>query len=135
MANHYLEFSEVIENLTPEEIEWWENEKQRIDDILLHNLTNMNECLDFVVEEDERQVWVRGDECGEPNNVANIVQKFLKKFRPNDCFCLTWAEWCSKLRVGEFGGGALFVTANKIKFCSTYNWIEKVKTAWEEERD
>lgn len=111
MANNYLKFSEVIENLTPDEIEWWKN-------------------TDFIVADGDHHIWLHRDESYDPDEIANIVQKFLKQFRPTDCFCLTWAEYCSKPCIGEFGGGALFVTADDIKSYSTYEWVEKVKAAW-----
>jgi len=33
--------------------------------------------------------------------------------------------------VGEFGGGAVFVTANKIKWQNAYDFIEQQRTAFE----
>ena len=59
-----------------------------------------------------RHLWVYAEESGSPDNVAWLVQKFLKKFRPDQCWSLTYSTTCSKPRVGEFGGGAVFVTAD-----------------------
>ena len=67
---------------------------------------------------------------GNADNVAWLVQKFLKKFRPDQCWSLTYAATCSKPRVGEFGGGAMFVTANKIKWQNAYDFIEEQRTAF-----
>ena len=61
-----------------------------------------------------RHLWVYAEESGNPDNVAWLVQKFLKKFRPDQCWSLTYATTCSKPRAGEFGGGAVFVTADAI---------------------
>ena len=59
-----------------------------------------------------RHLWFYAEESGSPDNVAWLVQKFLKRFRPDQCWSLTYAATCSKPRVGEFGGGAVFVTAD-----------------------
>ena len=72
-----------------------------------------------------RHMWLYTDENGEIELVAHLVQKFLRKFRPKGCWSLTYATTCSKPCVGEFGGGAVFVTAAEIKYESTYGFIEQ----------
>ena len=72
-----------------------------------------------------RHLWVYTEECGAPENIAWLVQKFLKTFRPNQCWSLTYATTCSKPRVGEFGGGAIFVTADEIKWQNAYDFVEE----------
>ena len=56
-----------------------------------------------------RHLWLYAEESGNPDHVAWLVQKFLQKFRPDQYWSLTWAATCSKPRVGEFSGGAVFV--------------------------
>lgn len=46
---------------------------------------------------------------------ASIFQAFLAEFLPDDCIILSWAETCSNSRPGEFGGGAMLITANDIE--------------------
>jgi hypothetical protein len=62
------------------------------------------------------------------------VQKFLKKFRPDQCWSLTYATTCSKPRAGEFGGGAVFVTADEIKWQNAYDFIEDQRAAFKAKR-
>lgn len=62
-----------------------------------------------------RHLWVYAEEGGDPNCVAHLVQKFLCQFRPDQSWSLTYATTCSKLRLGEFAGGAVFVTAETIE--------------------
>ena len=76
-------------------------------------------------------MWLYAEESGNPDNVAWLVQKFLKQFRRDQCWALTYAATCSKPRVGEFGGGAIFVMANKITWQNAYDFIEKQRTAFE----
>jgi hypothetical protein len=72
-----------------------------------------------------QHIWLYADEGAEIDLVAHFVQKFLRKFRPKDCWSLTYATTCSKPQVGEFGGGAVFVTAAEIKYESAYGFIEQ----------
>lgn len=131
MANNYLEFSEIIKNITPKELEWWEKREQEISKAYEEDPDNADDddtmCLDFNIEISAKQIWFNSDENGDPNKVAGIVQQFLKLFRPYECFSLTWACWCSKPRIGAFEGGAMFVTANEIKFYSAYEWLDQIK--------
>lgn len=138
MANNYLQFSEVIPDLKKEEIEWIEialkdysgefNENlepsalfsQLPDDIRkLHKELHpdVSDFLDFgwkVTE--EPTLWLYAEEYGNIEQVATFVGAFLAKFRPTETFEFSWAVWCSKLRIGEFGGGTALVTADWTKW-------------------
>jgi len=78
-----------------------------------------------------RHLWVYAEESGCPDNIAWLVQKFLKKFRPDQCWSLTYSTTCSKPRAGEFGGGAVFVTADTIRWESAYGFIEDQRAAFQ----
>ena len=72
------------------------------------------------------QLWVHDNgEWGNTDNVAHVVQRFLAKFRPKDFWALTWAETCSKPRIGEFNGGGFVVTSKSIKWFSAGHQIDK----------
>jgi len=77
-----------------------------------------------------RHLWLYSDECGNPDQVAQFVQKFLRQFRPHDCWSLTYSCTCSKPRVGEFGGGAVFVTADEITWQSSHDFIDEQHQAF-----
>jgi hypothetical protein len=81
-----------------------------------------------------RHLWIYAEEGGDVERVAHLVQKFLKKFRPEECWSLSYATTCSKPRVGEFGGGAVFVTAADIKWQSTYGFICDELKAFDDRR-
>ena len=72
-----------------------------------------------------RHLWIHSEEHGYVDRVAHLVQKFLREFRPDACWSLTYAGTCSKPRVGEFGGGAVFVTATDIKYCNAWGFVEE----------
>jgi len=72
-----------------------------------------------------RHLWVYSQESGNPDNVAWLVQRLLKKFRPDLCWSLTYATTCSKPRAGEFGGGAVFATADEIRWENAHDFIAR----------
>lgn len=77
-----------------------------------------------------RHLWIYAQDWGYVDNVAHLVRKFLKQFRPDDCWSLTWASTCSKPRVGEFGGGAVFVTASDIAWDVAHEFVEQRRAAF-----
>ena len=81
-----------------------------------------------------RHLWVYTEESGEPGRVAHLVQNFLNTFRPQDSWSLQYACTCSKPRIGEFSGGALFVTAEKIAWDNSNDFIERQRQVFEEEK-
>jgi hypothetical protein len=70
-------------------------------------------------------LWVYAEEYGELERLTHLVQKFLKRFRPNRSWSLGYACTCSKPRVGEFGGGAVFVTAERIVWQDSWTFLAK----------
>lgn len=137
MPNNYLEFSETIENLKLCEIEWWEKKAREVSVAYEKDpdsaYDDRTACIDFSVDKEKKRVWFHADENGDPYKVGCVVQQFLKLFRANEYFSLTWACWCSKPRIGEFDGGAIFVTADEIRFHPVCEWVEQVKREWEED--
>ncbi|MGO9115646.1 MAG: hypothetical protein ACLP9L_41090 [Thermoguttaceae bacterium] len=92
--------------------------------------------FDFIDDQDNgtpptRELWLYADTHGNPEHVAWLIQKFLKRFRPDQCWSLTYANTCSKPRVGEFSGGAVFVTANEIKQQTADDFVQQQRAASE----
>ena len=77
-----------------------------------------------------RHLWLHTEDWGDVSNVVWLVQKFLKTFRPDQCWSLSYSTTCSRPRVGEFGGGAVFVTADTIRWQNAYEFIEEQRTAF-----
>ncbi|MCH8890822.1 MAG: hypothetical protein IH827_07080 [Myxococcales bacterium] len=57
--------------------------------------------------------------------IAHVVRKFLATFRLQQCWSLTYAATCSKPRVGEFGGGGVFVTAEDVIWFDADQFVEQ----------
>lgn len=127
-----LQFSEIISDLTDEEVTWF-----------VKYIEHRHRKLDIEGDEHEFEddgypafkfkimasagewktyAWFFADEVGDVAQVAETVQAFLKEHRPHQCFTLTWAESNSSLTPGEFDGGAVFVTAEEIEMFHGVEW-------------
>ena len=80
---------------------------------------------DFSYDLEEDSIWFYGDEFIDIEAVAEIVKQFFKETGSTDSFTIESAYTCSKLRVGQFGGAAAFVTADSIEYMSTFEWCQK----------
>ena len=163
MADNYLQFSESLGPLTTKQDAWLQQQLEAIvvinetefpeDDApdcdepeyrglrFLRDYETLDDDADipgFGVEFNgtgkDRHAWLSAEEGGDPSRVAHLVQSFLKKFHPDQSWSLTYATTCSKLRVGEFGGGAVFVTADDIHWNDSYDFVEEQRKAFERRR-
>lgn len=168
MADNYLQFSEVLPRLTPEEAAWLRKQLEQIcvindveycihaiptelqdENVEWHGCRAYRDMVDYDAARGEGAgfewefhstpdspwgpyLWLYAEESADLERVAHLVQQFLKRFRPGDCWSLTYAATCSKPRVGEFGGGAIFVTAAEIKWD---NFVEAQIEAFNRQSD
>ena len=159
MANNYLQFSEFLDLDSATQADWFEHQLAEIvviddkewpveeapefDAYAYRGLRFLRDyegdpagdpCdLDFQMEfRDDAaiHVWFYAEESGDPGKVAHLVQKFLKEFAPDQYWSLTYATTCSKPRIGEFGGGAVFVTANGIFTHNSYAFVAEQQAAF-----
>ena len=119
MASNFTLFSEAFDCNTDVAFAWMKAEYNR----RCHD----DEDVGFEIEYDDtrRLVIVFAEESGDIEKVADFIQQALKKFSPNGCWAITYAETCSSPRPGEFNGGAVFVTAEKIEYMNTYTWAKQ----------
>jgi hypothetical protein len=95
--------------------------------------------FDYMFEDDGssdgwgRYLWFYADDHGNPYNVAWLVHKFLERFRPQECWELSYAMTCSKPRVDAFGGGTMFVTAASIR--DTEEYLIQLKEQFQKQLD
>jgi hypothetical protein len=142
MADNYLQFSETLDALTPPEADWLR--EQLAED-------PATDCPRFLADFPDREaddcdcgfqyefedssnglsLWLSAEERGDVLRVAHLVREFLRRFRPTLCWSLTYATTCSTIRPGEFGGGAVFVTADEIRSHDCYGLIEDSRHAFE----
>lgn len=127
MANNYLQTSTVLDLENEAERKRWE-ERLASKDKANEEGDNEAPSYEAKIEQEEDQhysVWLYGEEFCNPDDIANAVQEFFKAFRPKACWGLTYAQTCSKMRIGEFGGGAMFITADSIESVDAYGWLEE----------
>lgn len=144
MANSYQEFSQVLSDLTDEEIAWWERELKApgddadIDEWAEEHHIEPSEAeyyadnwpdFDYKWYKDSREIVFHSESGGgDIDNLLAMVQKFLAECRPDEYWVLEWANTCSKHRVGAFGGGAAVVTAKEQRWQSTGEFVLKTLT-------
>jgi hypothetical protein len=65
------------------------------------------------------------DEDGEPVNCLALMQEKLRQLDPAEYphISIEGAAYCSKMRTGEFGGFAHFITRDAIRSVSTWQWL------------
>ena len=148
MANNYSQWSTELEINSEEEYSWL----QEVFSLDPYGMADEDDGLDRdkVISETENKLgfsliyddfdepfphfdsslsqnslWVYAEEYGNIEILGRIVQSFFRKFRPDGFFSLTWADTCSKMRVDEFGGGAMIVTAEKIEVFTVYDFVRE----------
>ena len=122
MPNSNMQFSEEIQHLTPVEKQWCETFLRRLERL---------GALDFDYKLEEKEegspswtLWLHGDETLS-NTLISFVQRFLAKHRPDRYFSLSYAAACSRPLVGEFGGGAVFITARSAVWWNETAWLDQ----------
>lgn len=93
------------------------------------------EYLGFDYDISDTGIWFYGEENINIERVADLMHMFFKENNIHDqCFTMECASTCSKPRVGEFGGGAVFVTSGAIEGMSTYEWTDRKKEEFRSSR-
>ena len=116
MASHYLEFSEILV-VDKADLEKAEAAcKSAIAEIE----ADAGYCGCEASAVDDRAhtgIWIRSGDSGDVDHAAYIAKAVVEALGIDEPFLLSWAFHCSKLRVGEFGGGAFAVRrGHKTKF-------------------
>lgn len=128
MANNYTLFSYLLP-LTPDQIIYtssllarMENYDPDQDDLFIADLLNENETVDFKHHAEEGRYWFHADESGDPEQLALLIHHLITTFDLPP-FGFQWAHTCSKPRIDEFGGGAVWITKKGFEWLSTDSWL------------
>ena len=135
MANNYQQHSFMIEKLTPKEVTWLET---KFDEIDKGNENDEGEYVDIGevdlnvgTGDDGADLWLYSEEGADLDSLVDFLQDFLKENRPDSYIGFEWANTCSKMRLDEFSGGAVFITAEKTDWVSTYDFLETKRKEFE----
>jgi hypothetical protein len=146
MADNYTQFSEMIENVTPEEAEWVETvlgidiDDAKDTDQAVAALADLlgrktEELKDVDLEwwpgfdwstsgAEKGSLWLHAEEGFQEDCFILFIQSFLRRFRPKDIFTLSAACFCSKPRIKEFGGFCLVITKDEAFGENTWDWAD-----------
>ena len=94
----WLSAAGEIPNLTEEEKSWWRNQENSEGVAEIYE-----DCLRFTSVPENEQV--------------DLLQLFLKRFRPHECVTITWACQSGPY----YGGGACLISATEDKWNHTAN--------------
>lgn len=145
MADNYVLFSTIIPRLTPQEQAWVTNLLDSDTEDNPPDLAAAGMPLDEVdvddwpgfqweIRQPEGDLWLYAEDSGNVQHVGHFVRAFLARFRPNDRWQMTWAETCSKPRIGEFGGGGVFASASSVRFFSAHDWLARRQSYFDRHR-
>ena len=133
MANNYQQHSFMIDKLTPTEVTWLET---KFEDLNKINDDDEGEYVDIGSTDIERRddgadLWLYAEEGADLDCLVDFLQDFLKENRPDSYIGFEWANTCSKMRLDEFSGGSVFITAEKTDWKSTYDFLETKRKEFE----
>lgn len=138
MANNYLTFSECIPDISEEEAAFvrecllWEppyNDDHELPEDFewpaWYDQDAEGVGFDAHIDKKDKAVYFSAEEYGNVDTLAAMVHELITKFRPDFVFSLTYSETCSKLRLGEFGGGAIVVSKYGTDFINAHGWASE----------
>ena len=119
------------------ELDYWPNFQWSFEPETAHTKTTDN-GRHIYEKTGKNELWLRSEEGFDVDNLILFVTKFHKKFRPEGVFQATWADYCSKPRIGEFGGGAVVVYGEKVDWNTTYGagveMLEHLREPWKNDK-
>jgi len=141
MAQNYMQFSEVIDNLTVEEHDWFKKALALNDDGCYDDgveppawWDDSTESFGFEYDLGQSEIQFYSEEYGNIDTLQALISDFISLFRKDYVFTLSWSESCSKMRVGEFGGGGMIVTLDETRFQNVWGWLQSEKKRITESR-
>ena len=136
MADYYTQFSFDLElpdeqaidfamNLVAmtDTLRWQSDEDRKTTELdFPKELEDSLDDWSFEVDKDKSGVWIHSD-YGGVDAACQFVQYLLDRFGIEKPVTFEWANTCSKPRLDAFGGGAVIITATKIKAITTSEWV------------
>ena len=119
MANNYSQFSTMIP-CSDEEAQWIYNK------IVEHEDDEENDCVYVCGYEIEAGgIWLSADDSFDGDALVEILSEFQNKFEYQNAIVITFADYCSKLRVDEFGGGTILIYHGESYCMDSHRWADE----------
>lgn len=149
MANNYMQWSEslrLLEGKPPEARTWLEKalgEQDRVDDDFDYDRDwsglpssplapwrdHESESINFRARIEEDDLWVFSEDSGDLEATVCLVQSFLRQWGDGtEVFSIQYSMTCDRPRCGEFGGGAVVFTRDKVRWETTDSIVAALKT-------
>lgn len=94
------------------------------------------ECLGVEISVEANRLWVRDDGGGpHVDLLAAMLQEALRRYHPDGVIEFEWSSDCSKPRLDAFGGGAIAVWADDMKWSTTSRMLEQFRAEREADED
>lgn len=122
MANNYEQFSEMIECHTAIQRKWL------LDKLDQEGGDEMKVSPCEFAPQGETQVWVYTDDWADTEELADILQSYLRKFDLDDHIIISISYSCSKPRPGEFGGYAMGIMRDGIETLDARGAMDELLT-------
>jgi hypothetical protein len=126
VASNFTLFSVELRDITPQEASFLES--LFMDDAV--------ELVDTNWDSVRRTYSIVSQEYSNPtpDEVADLLQIYLQRYHPDGCLAFEWAHTHSRMRPGEIGGGAAFITANLVTFLNTGTWVSDMISKYNREK-
>ena len=125
MANNYTAFSFQVKCPSKGAANTLEDSlASAMDSYERERLGDEDRCLNLEhAEAEDDTVWIASEEGTDLEFLADVLQDYLRHNDHEGSIGFSWAETCSKLRVDEFGGGAVFITHDNQVWLNSYHWL------------
>ena len=133
MADYFTNFSLVLP-LNPEQRDYamelvrqalaHRHENAPLPDTFPAELKSVVEDWCFETEVDGEELWLHS-QYGSQDEACVFIQHLLRKFRFANSVAFEWSHDCTKPKTDAYGGGAAYITRNRIKTMHTSEWLRK----------
>jgi hypothetical protein len=91
--------------------------------------------IDHEFDDDKGYLYLSSEVAPDLDKLVEVLQEYLQKFDPKGFISVTWADFCSKLHVDTFGGGAAAITAKEVKYCNIYEFVAQERAEHKDKRE
>ena len=134
MANNYLTYSLAVEfpdkETRDKAMAYYDSDEFRVEVMKIEGETDPdNICIDFnCTTSGDTELWISsGDEYGNVEATAALLFWISRHCLNHARLGFQWASTCSKLRIGEHCGGAMWTDGKRQHWIHTSDFLSKAK--------